>query len=284
MLQQLIAILSDFFMAVARVHTLPKVLGFVATFTLVVIISVRQGRGRRFFGRAFRTDLAHSAWFPIYTVLIGIPLWLGLAGVVTHFVPFLRFNLLSGFPVWLKVVVWFVVYDFVSYWLHRLMHQTPWLWVLHKVHHSQKELNPLTSWRVHWLEFVYLGTGAFITGLVLGDFGPLHPIGFGLLAASQLAQHSDIDWTYGPIGKLIVSPRFHARHHSVAPEDVNVNFGSLLIFWDWLFGTARNVRGRAPGYGLVGADDDVPASFLGQQLYPLSILLRRKLQATRSDC
>ena len=115
----------------------------------------------------------------------------------------------------------------------------------------------------------------FVATLFLGNVKPLHPIALGLLAASQFAQHSDIDWSYGPIGYLIVSPRFHARHHSSAAEDVKVNFGSLLNVWDYVFGTARNVTERTPAYGLTSAEDNVPGSFLGQQLFPLSLLWRR---------
>ncbi len=102
----------------------------------------------------------------------------------------------------------------------------------------------------------------------------IHPVVIGLLAASQFAQHSDIDWTYGPVGWLIVSPRFHARHHSAALEDVNVNFSSLLVIWDQLFGTARKIPSRPLAYGLVAPEDDVPPSFFGQQLYPFLFLLR----------
>jgi sterol desaturase/sphingolipid hydroxylase (fatty acid hydroxylase superfamily) len=104
----------------------------------------------------------------------------------------------------------------------------------------------------------------------------------GLLAASQFAQHSDIEWTYGPVGRVIVSPRFHARHHSAAPEDINVNFGSLLIIWDHLFGTARKTPGRPLAYGLVAAQDNVPPSFLRQQFYPFLYLWRSALRSCRA--
>jgi sterol desaturase/sphingolipid hydroxylase (fatty acid hydroxylase superfamily) len=262
----------------ARPFTVSHVVGYGVMFALVVLVTVWQGHNpRRYLRKSFRTDLAYSAWFPVYTVLIGIPLSLQLARIVTDYVPFLRIGLLSGLPGWLNIVLWLVVSDLSLYWLHRSMHHSRWLWAIHKVHHSQRELNPLTTWRVHWLEFVYLNLGAFATGLFLGDFAGLHPIAVGILAASQFAQHSGLAWTYGPLGRLFVSPRFHARHHSVAPEDLNVNFGSLFIIWDRVFGTARDVPDEMPGHGLSEAEDNVPASFLGQLFYPVSLLLQRRV-------
>jgi sterol desaturase/sphingolipid hydroxylase (fatty acid hydroxylase superfamily) len=281
---QLLTAIQHLLSYLVRPFTISHVVGYGGTFAIVVLVTVRQGRNpRRYLGKSFRTDLAYGVWFPLYTALIGVPLALQLARMVTAYAPFLRLRLLSGLPGWLNVLVWLVVSDFSLYWLHRSMHRWRWLWALHKIHHSQQELNPLTTWRAHWLELVYLNLGAFITGLFLGDFAGLHPVAIGILAASQFAQHSDLDWTYGPFGKLIVSPRFHARHHSTAPEDLNVNFGSLLIIWDHVFGTSRHVSGAAPGHGLIEAEDDVPTSFLGQQLYPLSTVLHRQRRLSATD-
>lgn len=281
MLTQFFAGVYHFLSTLAHVYTTPQLLGYAVMFTAVVIVYARANH-KRLFRRAFLTDLAYSAWFPVYTVIIGIPIAIQLATFVAAHAPFLRLGLLGGLPWWLRIPIWMAVADFVLYWLHRSMHQIRWLWALHKVHHSQTELNPLTTWRVHWLEFLYLNTGAFLTGLLLGDMHALPSIAIGLLAASQFAQHSDIDWTYGPLGKLIVSPRFHARHHSNAAADLNTNFGSLFVVWDQLFGTARIVSGRAPAYGLAPSEDNVPRSFFLQLFYPLSLILVRRQAETTS--
>ena len=267
--------LLEFLTAIARLYSVPQLLGFALVLSIVLIVSARDSRAQRFFRRSFRTDVAHATWFPVYTILIGLPLSLRLAGIVTDHLPFLRVNLLSGLPTGLNIALWFTASDFTLYWLHRSMHRSRWLWTLHKVHHSQRELNPLTTWRVHWLEWLYFSLGPFMTGVVMGNIRTLPPLLIGSLAAVQFGLHSDLDWSYGPVGRLIVSPRFHARHHSLAPEDVNTNFGGVLVIWDYLFGTARNVAARAPAHGLAPADNDVPDSFFGQQTYPLSVLLRR---------
>jgi len=287
MFSQLASAAHRLLISVAHLYTIPQLVGFVATFVAVVMVSAKQGRSwRRFFQRPFLNDLAYAAWLPLYTVLFGIPLSIAVAGWVVNYVPFLQLHLLRDVPWWVMTPLWLVLNDFFLYWLHRSMHKFSWLWALHKIHHSQTDLNPLTTWRNHWLELIYVSSSAFVTSLLLGYIRPLHPIVLGLFAVSQFAQHSDIDWTYGPIGRFIVSPRFHSRHHSTAPEDLNVNFGGLLIIWDDLFGTARKVPGRPAAYGLVGSEDDVPRSFFLQLFYPLSLLLvkaRRPVPAQASE-
>lgn len=276
MLSYLSEKLQSFLALMSVINPPERLLGYGAMLAIVIMLIVRQGRNPgRYLRKSFRTDVLHALWFPLYAFLIAVPLTLELSRLVTDYAPFLRLHLLPAEPFWLNIAVWVTLSDLTQYWLHRSLHSWPWLWQLHKVHHSQKELNPLTSWRVHWLEFVYLAVGAFGLSLLLGDFTGYHSVIVGLLAASQMAQHSDLDWTYGPLGKIIVSPHFHNRHHSTAAADRDVNFGTLFVFWDYLFGTARNVPGLANAHGLVGAEDDVPNSFFGQQLYPLSKYLRR---------
>src|SRR5712691_212587 len=281
MLKHVTETLHSFLALMGIIYPPERLLGYGAMLAIAILAFVHQkrdpGRYRR---RPFQTDVLHALWFPLYAFLIAVPLSLEFSSLVTEFAPFLRLHLLPREPIWFSILIWILLSDLSQYLLHRSLHRWKWLWTFHKVHHSQKEMNPLTSWRVHWLEFVYLNFGAFAVGLLLGDFTGYHAIIIGILAASQMAQHSDLDWSYGPLGKIIVSPRFHNRHHSTAAEDRDVNFGSLLVIWDHLFGTAREIPGLASAHGLVGADDDVPPSFLGQQLYPLSKFFRQEMVVT----
>ena len=42
----------------------------------------------------------------------------------------------SSWPMWLQLVVFFIVLDFVQWFTHTLLHKFPFLWRFHKVHHS----------------------------------------------------------------------------------------------------------------------------------------------------
>lgn len=41
------------------------------------------------------------------------------------------------------------------------------------------------------------------------------------------------------MARIVMTPRLHGIHHSIAPADVNSNWSSGLTFWDWLHGTLR---------------------------------------------
>jgi len=49
-------------------------------------------------------------------------------------------NPLRQSPLWLVLLVGFIVRDFVQWWVHRLLHWVPFLWEFHKVHHSVEQM------------------------------------------------------------------------------------------------------------------------------------------------
>ena len=44
-------------------------------------------------------------------------------------------------PIWLAVVIAFVVQDFSGYWMHRLKHRVNIFWNRHIIHHSSEDFN-----------------------------------------------------------------------------------------------------------------------------------------------
>ena len=50
-------------------------------------------------------------------------------------------------------------------------------------------------------------------------------------------QHANLRWSFGPLGRVIVSPAYHRLHHD--RENQAVNLGVVLTVWDVLVGRAR---------------------------------------------
>jgi len=50
-------------------------------------------------------------------------------------------------------------------------------------------------------------------------------------------QHANVRWTFGPVGRVLVSPGYHRIHHSL--EAQRINLGVVLTIWDVLAGCAR---------------------------------------------
>jgi sterol desaturase/sphingolipid hydroxylase (fatty acid hydroxylase superfamily) len=79
------------------------------------------------------------------------------------------------------------------------------------------------------------------------------PLGVFVTCISAV-QHAQLDWRFGPLYRVLVSPRFHAYHHSVEPDHANANYGFLFSFWDYLFGTAVAEQPRPTRFGVDGLD------------------------------
>jgi sterol desaturase/sphingolipid hydroxylase (fatty acid hydroxylase superfamily) len=154
---------------------------------------------------------------------------------------------------WTSFVLYLVVFDFLSYWLHRAQHQWHWWWALHAVHHAQRQMTQWSDNRNHLLDDVL---GAVIWVLVAQLIGIAPSQFVAVVAITQLSenfQHANVRVGFGRWGeRLWVSPRFHRLHHGVGVgHETHVqqangqqvvlgghNFGVLLPWWDIWFGTA----------------------------------------------
>jgi hypothetical protein len=65
--------------------------------------------------------------------------------------------------------------------------------------------------------------------------------------------HANLRWTFGPLGRWVVSPACHRLHHATEGR-IDVNLGTVFTFWDVLTGRAVfPERGADPiATGLVG--------------------------------
>ena len=156
--------------------------------------------------------------------------------------------------------------DFANFAFHWLQHRSPYLWELHKVHHSAEVLTPLTALRVHPItallgaQFIALvmalPSGAFLY-LFEGSAEPLDVLGINAVMfvyhtflGSHLA-HSHV-WMMLPRGvrEIVCSPALHLIHHSSNPRHVGRNLGFTFTIWDRLAGTFYQPQ-DAERHGLV---------------------------------
>lgn len=222
----------------------------------------------RYQSRSFLHDIAY--WFYYrggFHYLLFLALLFGF--LATALAP-LRLQVLAGLPFPLQVVLYLVVVDFFVYWIHRAQHHFPFLWAFHSTHHSQRELTFATSQRVHPVDHFVQDVCMFVPLMMLGfderAWLPLYLWGEFNLAA----QHSRIPWRYGPLYRIVVSPAFHAFHHSADPKHHDRNFAGLWSFWDYVFGTAvADDRKRPERFGLA---EDPPPSLIGTLAAPADVL------------
>jgi sterol desaturase/sphingolipid hydroxylase (fatty acid hydroxylase superfamily) len=161
-------------------------------------------------------------------------------------------------PAWLAIAVSIALLDLAIYLQHVLFHALPALWRLHRVHHTDLELDVTTGVRFHPVE-ILLSAGIRVT--VVGILGApvAGVIAFEiLLNAGSLFSHANVRlperadrW----LRLIIVTPDMHRVHHSVDGAERDRNFGFTLSWWDRLFGTYRLQPGKghdAMGLGVEG--------------------------------
>ncbi len=180
---------------------------------------------------------------------------------------------INAFPFWLRILVFFIVVDFVQWWTHRLLHKSEFLWNFHKVHHSVKEMGFAAHLRYHWMEPVVYNSLKYIPLAIIGGFSAqdVALVHFFNITIGHL-NHANIGWDYGVLKYIFNNPKMHIWHHSKKlPEErrYGVNFGITLSLWDYLFKTNYiPYDGRDIELGFDG-DETFPKDFISQELYPL---------------
>jgi sterol desaturase/sphingolipid hydroxylase (fatty acid hydroxylase superfamily) len=136
-----------------------------------------------------------------------------------------------------------VVADLGHYWAHRALHDVPWLWRFHRVHHAPDHLHALNFFRMHPVE-ITLKTLANVTPLILlgapREVLALWSIVSGVSAGS--VNHANVVMPTRWFDGWWSTPALHRHHHGrgAAPSP---NLGNVTMIWDRVFGTHRRPRG-----------------------------------------
>jgi sterol desaturase/sphingolipid hydroxylase (fatty acid hydroxylase superfamily) len=209
----------------------PLALAMIAVF--LIAERVRPAQWRPLVARGHR----HDVLFAVFNALVVLPLVtalsLSFAGVVRRVVPWVILPRFGLVPRWAAIVLILVAMDGCNWFVHLANHRVRMLWRFHELHHSQEDMNVLTVFRTHPLIHVsYLL--ALVPGLVLLANGELPTMLLVIYGAVVAFAHSNTNVSFGPLGRVFVSPNYHRIHHRLrGPQDVNLGF--TLTIWDQLF-------------------------------------------------
>ena len=216
---------------------------FIASFTLLVFAERLAPRRRRTFAlrQRWAGNLGLMAADTIVLRTVPAITAVGVAALA-HAKGWGLLGAIVSLPMWLDVVVSVIVLDLAIYFQHRLFHAVPALWRLHRVHHTDPELDVTTGVRFHPVEML-LSLG--FKAVVIAGLGP--PVAAVLLFevllnAGSLFSHANLRLPApvdGLLRALLVTPDMHRVHHSSDPVETDSNFGFTLSWWDRLFGTYR---------------------------------------------
>lgn len=243
----------------AHLDPLLTVLTIAIVFAPIELL--RPARPRPGFSWArYRTDILH-------VVVGGFVIRIGVGLVVFWLMEF------SGpiadattLPIWAQVPLFLLLSDLCFYAAHRVYHAVPMLWEFHRIHHSSEHLDWLAAYRVHPVDQIINSTIIALPALYLG-FSPLAVLIYGLVYRwHSILLHSNLRVSFGALGRIVTTPRFHHWHHANEPEAYDRNFGGQLVIWDKLFATAHEPDQERPGR--YGVDDPPEESFLAHIITP----------------
>ncbi|MDH4553717.1 sterol desaturase family protein [Pseudomonas sp. BN417] len=172
--------------------------------------------------------------------------------------------------------------DMTQYWWHRLAHKVPFLYALHRAHHSAPYMSIRIVYRNNSFYYLLM-PGIWLSGLLI--YLGLAPVYYVYLIVKMLVifgAHSSVAWdcklyrirALRPLmwllERTISTPATHSAHHGLSADDgvtnYKGNFGNLLFFWDVLFGTAKITRRRPQSYGI---ENLRPVSWQEEVFWPL---------------
>jgi len=226
-------------------------------------------------------DACYLALHAVVVIPLMTLLSVGAAALIGEHARWIELRSTGQWPGWLLVPLTIVAMDFANWLAHYADHRLDALWRFHALHHSQEELSVLTSFRAHPLMHTTGFVLATIPVVALMPARPIAPVLITIYVCVGTLQHANLRWTFGPLGRLIVSPAYHRLHH--ARDNQAVNLGVVLTIWDVLARRASfPARGDAAGRtGLDGRpvpveqdDSAAPALLLltGQLIEPFQAM------------
>lgn len=143
-------------------------------------------------------------------------------------------------PILVAGLLAFLLLDLLIYGQHRLFHAVPILWRLHRMHHTDMDLDVTSGLRFHPIEIILSLIIKITAVCILG--APLVAVLFFevILNATSMFNHSNFALPHkleSVLRLFLVTPDMHRVHHSIRPIETDRNFGFNIPWWDRLFGT-----------------------------------------------
>lgn len=190
-----------------------------------------ESKGKRWIsniGLIITSTIFAQLFFPLATVALAIS---------ANAQGFGLFQLID-WPTGVEAVLLLILLDLAIYWQHRFFHMLPWLWRMHRVHHSDLAFDASLGVRFHPFEIVLSKVYKLGWIALLGPSVLVVIIYESLLLSFSLMTHSNIRLPLKLdviLRRFIVTPDFHRVHHSIYRNETDSNYGNILTIWDHLF-------------------------------------------------
>lgn len=257
---------------------------FVGIFLVLVVLEflIPKRKLKHSKPRRWLTNLAIVGVDSVVIRLMGafvVPLAAVSAGLWAESQGWGLFNLVD-WPGWLEILLAVIVLDLAIFGQHVASHKWSPLWRLHKVHHTDVDIDVTTGIRFHPIEIALSMLWKIVVVIALGA-APVAIVLFEvILNGGSLFTHSNLAlprWLDRGLRLLFVTPDMHRIHHSIHRREHDSNFGFNLSVWDRLFSTYTldpEDGHTAMTIGLPGYQSEEPTRFVWALALPFRGLAR----------
>ncbi|HMK60295.1 MAG TPA: sterol desaturase family protein [Dissulfurispiraceae bacterium] len=134
----------------------------------------------------------------------------------------------------------FMFLDLTIYTQHFVFHRVPLLWLLHRMHHADPDIDVTTGARFHTIEIIVSMVIKISVVTIIGAPAWSVLLFEIILNATSMFNHSNIRIPVEVdnfLRRLVVTPDMHRVHHSIILAETNSNFGFNFPWWDRIFRT-----------------------------------------------
>ena len=264
----------------------PEILAILGIFLAFAALEMRFTR----FFRKYRQTRKDGLVELISTgtlALLTQPFVLFAGGYVASVVAPNSAGVLATLPVIAQVGLLLVLDDMTQYWWHRLNHEIPWLYNLHRAHHNAEYLSVRVVYRNNVFYYLFMPSLWLSGALIYLGLGWVYAFYLVVKMTVIIAAHCDVRWDaplyrirwLSPImwvvERTISTPSTHGAHHGKFLSDPAThykgNYGNLLFFWDVLFGTAKITRAYPKRMGVENLGEATPWQQLYWPLVPMPV-------------
>ncbi len=249
---------------------------FAGIFLIMALLEIAMPRKKRVLGRG-------SRWFTNMSLVLvdtlAIRLIMPILAVgMADYAAGRGWGLLAlvDLPMWVEIIIAFLLLDMLIYAQHIGFHKIPILWRIHKVHHADRDLDVTSGARFHPLEAVISMAYKLICIALIGPAAFAVFLFEVVLNAASMFNHANVRLPLG-LDRLmrffIVTPDMHRVHHSVLERETNSNYSFFLTIWDRLFRTytAQPEQGHdGMIVGLSEYQNDKPANLIWSLFVPFA--------------
>ena len=234
---------------------------------------------RSFFQKDFRLEASYHFFNTLITDFIVKFLLVYLtAYALEKFVPFQIFaTTIETFPIYLQVFLGLVIADAAFFFPHWFQHK--FMWPVHSIHHSAKELHWTTALRLHPFDHISFAVGGAIIMHLLGFSGQSIIYAIIIHNTYNVFVHANMNLDFPkPLCYILGSPNYHRWHHATDKEAIDKNLATMFPLYDLIFKTYYYPIGKLPkAYGLNNETENAafPQSLQGQLAYPFKKLFKK---------